>query len=355
MVPAGKGTGHDNRRPTMADVARRAGVSEAAVSYVFNDRPGVGAQRRRRILEAAEELGFRPNRVAKALRAGRTHALGLLVGEIQHPAYWEFATGAIKRAEAHGYSVFITVAGDDGRIPEAQVQALEEHQVDGLIFTTAVEADRPMLELLIRRRVPIVLFSRRLAGLEVDFVGVDEIAGGRRQVDHLVRLGHRRIGILSGPSRSSAVAERVAGNRAALRSAGLELPPAWYAEGALTPEQGYEMGQKVLGQGGPRPTALVCSSDPIALGAIDAAWDLGLRVPEDVAIVGFDDVTPGASRPIQLTTVRAPRAEMGALAMNLLLERVQDDRLDAREVILPSELVVRRTCGAPLASPLSQA
>jgi LacI family transcriptional regulator len=337
---ADKGGRQRRRRgPTLADVARRAGVSQATVSYVLNGRPGVSEPRRLEVLRAARELGFRPNRAAQALRGGASRVFGVLLGELSNPAYWDFSASVIETAAEHDYQVLLAYAGDVAK--EDQVRALLAHQVDGLIVTTAVEDDRPLLRELSLRDVPFVLAQRDMPGFPADFVGIDQEAGARAVVEHLLSLGHRDVGILSGPQRSDTILTRVAAYRAALVAAGIEPGDIRFAEGESTQESGYTMARAMLRSPARRPSALVCANDLIALGAIDAAWDLGLAVPGDVAIVGFDDVSLAAARPIQLTSVRVPRLDVGRAAIHLLLERLADPELPPRRVVLPHRVIVR--------------
>lgn len=332
------------RRPTLADVARRAGVSTATVSYVLNGRPGVREDRRLAVLRAAGELGFRPNLMAKALRRGRSHVFGLLLGELSNPLYWDFAQSVMDTAARHDRHVLFAHTGDEAK--DAEARELVDHQVDGLIVTTAVEADRPLLQELALRQVPVVLASRALPGRTADYVGVDQRAAAREIAEHLLALGHRTFGIVGGPSSSASIVARVETYRETVDAAGRSRHPAWEREGPPTQAAGYEMAREVLGDPGHRPRALLCANDLLALGAIDAAADLRLRVPEDVAIVGFDDIAMASARPIGLTSVGVPQEEMGRVAVELLLERIEHPEQPPREVVLPHRLVVRRTSGA---------
>jgi LacI family transcriptional regulator len=339
-MDADKGGQRRRRRgPTLADVARRAGVSEATVSYVLNGRPGVSEGRRLEVLRAARELGFRPNRVAQALRGGASRVFGVLLGELSNPAYWDFSASVIETAAEHDYQVLLAYAGDVAK--QDQVRTLLAHQVDGLIVTTAVEEDRPLLHELSLREVPFVLAQRDFPGFPADFVGIDQEAGAREVVEHLLALGHRRVGILSGPRRSDTIRARIAAYREALAAAGIEPDATPFAEGEATQPSGYAMARAMLRRRSRRPTALACANDLIALGAIDAAWDAGLAVPAGVAITGFDDVSLAAARPIQLTSVHVPRLEVGRVAIHLLLERLADPELPPRRIVLPHRVMVR--------------
>ncbi|TAM57541.1 LacI family transcriptional regulator [bacterium] len=347
---------HDNRtsaqhlaRPTLIDVARAAGVSIATVSYALNGRPGVGAETRRRVLELAAALGFRPNRLARGLRSGRAHVLGLLISDVANPTYTEIASAVVNEAAAIGYHVFLSHEGVHGELKRQQAEALLDQRCAGLIFTSVVEGDRPLLARIRASGVPVVQVIRKIDGVGADFIGTDEEAAGYRAAAHLLALGHRCIAMAAGPRVSSASRLRAAGVRRALAAAGLAIPAPWYSEGDLNVESGYALCAQMLSQG-PPPTALVCGNDVMALGSMDAIIDAGLRIPGDVAVVGFDDMALASSRLIELTTVRSPHAEIGRRAVQRLLERIERPELPAREILLEEHLIVRRSSGGQRAA-----
>lgn len=331
-------------RATLVDVAKRAGVSSATVSYVMNGRDGVGAGTRARVLEVANELGFRPNRLASGLRTGQMRVLGLVLADITNPFYPELAGGVIAAAAAAGFTVFLSHDGADGGLDAVEVEALCDHRCAALIFTSLLASDGPLLAEVVPRDVPIVQVVRRIPDLVADYVGIDDRAGAREAARHLVGLGHRDIALLPGPHTSSASAERTVGYREALAEAGLEPGPERVVECTLTLESGYRAAERLLAA---PPEAVLCGNDLIALGAIDAFVDHGLRVPADVSVVGYDDIWFASSRLVQLTTVRHPRHVMGETAVSLALDRLADGALAPREVILPHEFVTRRTTAPP--------
>ena len=203
--------------------------------------------------------------------------------------------------------------------------------------------DGPLVSQIVPADVPIVQTIRRAPDLAGDFVGIDDRRGAREAAQHLVELGHRDVALLTGPSRSSASTERSLGFLDALADAGIEPEPSRVVECQLTVEAGYGGATRLLANRAAPPGALVCGNDLIALGAIDALFDHGLSVPDDVSVVGYDDIWFASSRLVQLTTVRQPRDEIGRVAVSLALERLRDSAIGAREVILPHEFVVRRT------------
>jgi LacI family transcriptional regulator len=337
----------DATRVTLADVARRAGVSIATVSYALNGRAGVGEETRAHVLRIAEEVGFRPNRLASGLRTGQTRVLGLVLADITNPFYPEIAGGVIAAAAEAGYEVFLSHSGVEGELDVESVRALCDQRCAALIFTSLMATDGPLIVDVLSTGVPLVQVVRRVAGVETDFVGIDDRAGAREAAQHLLDLGHRELAMLLGPLDSSASNERALGFREALAAAGIEPDPARLVECQLTVAAGYEAAKRLLAAGGAPPQAVLCGNDLIALGAIDALADHGLSVPDDVSVVGFDDIWFSSSRLVQLTSVRQPRDAMGRAAVSLALARLADPEIAARDVILPHELVVRRTSAAP--------
>ena len=328
------------RRPTITDVARRARVSPAAVSYVLNGQPGVGEVSRRRVLEAAEVLGYRRNRLARGLRDGRTHVLGLLLANIANPFYPEIAAGVIAVAAQSGYQVFLSHTGEDQEQQLREVQALSDHGCDGLIFTSVTEANAKMLRELLKAGPYFVQAVRRVRGIAADYVGIDNESAGRDVMRHLIAFGHTDIAVIAGPLASSASRGRYQGMLEVLTEAGLTLAPERFAESTLTREDGYAAANRLL-RTLKRPTAIACGNDMIALGAIDAAMDAGLRVSADLAVTGFDDMSFASSRMVNLTTISQPLREIGSTSVELLTSRLRDPSQPPREVILPHRLIVR--------------
>ncbi|MGH3001111.1 MAG: LacI family DNA-binding transcriptional regulator [Gaiellaceae bacterium] len=330
-------------RATLADVARRAGVSIATASYVMNERDGVGERTRAHVLQIAKEVGFRPNRLASGLRTGQSRVLGLVLADITNPFYPDIAGAVIAAAAEAGYEVFLSHCGVDGRLDGDEVRALCDHQAATLIFTSLMVTDGALIADVVPPGVPIVQTIRRVPGLAADFVGIDDRAGAREAARHLVDAGHREIALLTGPSGSSASAERTQGFLEVLAEAGIEPGPERIVECRLTVEAGYDGAARLLAAAGGAPGAVLCGNDLIALGAIDAFFDHGLAVPGDVSVVGYDDIWFASSRLVQLTTVRQPREEIGRAAVSLALDRLADGQVEPRDVILPHELVERRT------------
>jgi len=341
----GRGSGY--RRPTIADVARESGVSVAAASYALNGLPGVSEASRARVMAAAKAVHFHPNSLARSLRQGMSPVLGLLLADIANPYYPEIASGVISEASSRNHQVFLTHTGLRNELEASAVAALLSHRCAGLIFTSVVEAGRSIIEDLLDRGVPFVQVVRRLDSLPADFVGIDDQSAAREIATHLLSYGRERPVILNGPAESSASRDRLAGYRHALDSDSVVPLHPELLDGELTRESGYIRATVALEAGDTLPDAFICGNDMIALGAMDAVSKQGLRIPRDVAIVGYDDMAFASSPLLALTTVRVPRQEMGRAAIRALFERMADPTLPPRTFILPHRLVVRRTCGKP--------
>ncbi len=334
------------KRVTISDVAKSAGVSVAAVSYALNGRPGVSEASRARILAAADAISFRPNSLARSLRKGKSPVVGLLLADIANPYYPEIASGVITGAASKDYQVFLAHTGLRGEVHGTAVAALLEHQCAGLIFTSAVEDVRPIFAELLELGVPFVQAVRRLEPIAADFVGIDDRSAARELATHVLELGRTRPVILNGPAESSASQDRLAGFRDALKDHSITSLHPELVNGELTRESGASRTDLLLEAGDQAPDALICGNDMIALGALDALAERGLRSPADVAVVGYDDMSFASSASLQLTTVEVPRHDMGETAAALLFERMLDPSIPARKVILPHRLIVRRTCGS---------
>jgi DNA-binding LacI/PurR family transcriptional regulator len=329
--------------PTIHDVAARARVSKSLVSMVIRGVPGVSDRRRQAVLRAARELGYRPNAVARSLVQQRSHALGVLLSDMHNPYFAELVDGIQDAAEARGYrALFIT----GNRMPRREAEAIEtmlELRVDGLILAAPVVS--PAEVAVASRLVPVVLVSRATRAQSVDSVTNDDRAGGILAVDHLVSLGHRRIAHIDGGSRAPGADARRTGYLTAMRRSGLGRH-ARVVRGSYTEEGGAEGVRAVLARG-MVPTALFVANDLAAVGALHALEASGLRVPADVSLVGYDNTSLAGLGHIDLTTIDQPRRTMGGMAVSLLLERMNDGRGEARHIVLPPHLVVRRTTAAP--------
>lgn len=335
------------RRATILDVARRAGVSPATVSRVLNGRPHVRPQVQDAVGRAVAALRFRPDPVARSLVGGGSRTLGLIVADITNPFYAETAKAIVETARGRGHMVVLCNTDNLPRLQAEQIRMLREQRVEGIILGSVHRRD-PAAEELVASGFPCVMYNRRLASQAGTFVVLDNVRGAEEVTRHFIELGHRRIAFLAGPPSFSTAAERLTGYRRALAHAGIPFDRRLVRQGQFKAELAYQAARELLQQR-PRPTAIVAGNDLTALAVLDAAARLGVRVPEDVGVSGFDDIELAGSERIQLTTVGQQKAEMGRLAVNYLLELVEARdglRRDPIHHVLPPTLVVRRSCGA---------
>lgn len=334
------------KRFTIADVAREAGVSTQTVSRVLNDKAELNPSTRRRVVGVIERLGYSPNSVARSLVTNRTYAIGLTVPDICNPFFPDIARGAEDTAREHGYEVFLCNTIEDPDREEAVLRALENRKVDGAIVCSSRLPDAKLHPWLARQRAA-VLVNRPAPAEVAGSVRMDDAAGTTRAVGHLLGGGRRVIGFLSGPPRSHSRAERTRGYEAAVLEAGVGPEADLVVPCDPTVEGGYAAARALLAARSDTD-GLVCYNDLAAVGALRACAELGKSVPADVAVVGCDGIMISGLVSPALTTLRAPKYEIGAQAVGMLLKQIAGDR-EQPEVVLQPELVVRDS--APQGTP----
>ena len=331
------------QRVTMADVAREAGVSLMTVSRVINDKGEVSAATRQRVLDIVERRGYRPSGIARGLVTQRTGTLGLVVPDISNPFFSEVTRGAEHEAYAAGYNVFLCNTEEETGRELAVLESLEEKRVDGVVLCSS-RLDNGQLGKALAHHPAVVLANRRLeptnGGNEVGVVVLADMAGGQMATQHLLDSGHQTVGFLAGPTASSSGRLRAKGYCAALAAAGLPHNPEWTRHCTPTVQGGREIARELL-VAQPQLTALFCYNDLVAVGALQACIDLERRVPDDLSVVGFDDIPLAALVTPPLTTCRTPRYELGANAMRLLLDHIEGCPGDCTDIVLHPELIVR--------------
>jgi LacI family transcriptional regulator len=326
-------------RVTIADVAREAGVSLMTVSRVVNDKADVSQATRQRVLQVVERLGYRPSSIARGLATRRTGTLGLVVPDVANAFFANVARGAESHAYARGYNVFLCNTDEDSQREEEVLQSLEEKRVDGVVLCSS-RLDDSELSLQLRRFPVLVLVNRLLESDDVCTVLVDDKAGGRLATDHLLSAGHQAVGFLAGPPLSHSGRQRKAGYRAALTAAGWPYNADLVQHCSPTVQGGHQAARELL-VAHPRLTALFCYNDLVAVGALQACAELGRRVPDDLAVVGYDDIPLANLVTPPLTTCRVPRYKLGELAMQLLLDQIDGSSDQHERVVLQPELIVR--------------
>jgi len=330
---------------TIRDVARAAGVSTATAARALGGYGHSSPAARRKVSESARSLGYRPNVVARALVSRATTTVGLVVGDIENPFFAAAARGLADVMDAHGYTVLLANADEDAGRERRAVDALRARQVDGMVVVPAPEAAPEHLAELVSAGVPLVLLDRVVVGVDADSVLARNGAGARAAVAHLAGLGHRRIGVVSDSPEITSSAERIQGYRQALRAAGITPDPGLVSIGGPTRDDGEAAALRLLDRPD-RPTAVFTANNFMTVGALRAARSLGLRIPEDVALVGFDDLDWTTLVQPPVTVVRQPVADLGRVAGERLLRRLEGDDSPPRRIRLATSLIVRGSCGA---------
>ncbi|MDR5703272.1 MAG: LacI family DNA-binding transcriptional regulator [Armatimonadota bacterium] len=328
--------------PTILDVAHAAGVSPATVSRVLNSTHPVSAQTREKVLKAVKTLRYYPNALARSLLKRHTAILGVLIPDVSNPYYSVILRGIEDEARLHGYSVLVCNTDRDPSRLVQYLRTLQERRADGAIVTGG-QMDKASIGLLRETGMPVVTIGRHHASLPS--VQVDNIAAAFKATQYLISLGHRLIATITGPAGSPTSADRLEGYRRALSEAGIPLRPEYIVEGGFLAEGGYK-GTKHLFTLPSPPTAILAGNDRMAFGAIRALHEMGLRVPEDVSIVGFDDTLVAQYMVPALTTVAIPMYELGRRAAFILFTRLQRKRAPM-VVVLPTELRIRESTGPP--------
>lgn len=326
---------------TSRDVARVAGVSQATVSRALSGG-SVSAATREKILQAAKTVGYVPNLGARAMKTGRVDTVGVVVADLTNPFYPEILNALTEYLDAAGKKV--TLWNSDGPGNDAALEAINAGSIDGVIFTTVIEASAP-LRAALGKHSPVVLINRTVDALACDQVSSDNEAGGRTVAEYFVENGHRRIAFIGGPSVASTARDRRRGFANGLSAADLPLLPDLTLEGPFSHDFGYTATTRLLHSDDP-PTAIFCSNDLLAFGALDAARAQGVSVPESIWIVGYDDIAMSSWPAFDLTTVHQPSRVMARAGAQALLDRIDDPTAPYKTLTFRSHLVLRGTAGA---------
>lgn len=327
---------------SIRDVARRAGVSVGTVSNVLNHSEKVAASSVERVHAAIAELGYVRNDAARLLRAGRSSTVGLVVLDIRNPFFSDIARGAELAAAELGLSVLLGNSNEDTTREAGYLDLFEEQRVRGVLISPYREIG-PRLAQLRDRGTPAVLVDRRSSDPRFSSVSVDDEVGGHLAATHLIETGRRRIAYVGGPLDMRQISDRLHGARLAAETAGLAIEV--LGAGASTVATGREAGLAIAARpASERPDAVFAANDMVALGVLQGlVADRTVRVPDDIAIVGFDDIDFAASAAVPLSSVRQPREEMGETALRILAEEADDPSLAPRQVVFAPELVVRES------------
>lgn len=337
------------------DVAKRAGVASVTVSRYLNGTAPVGAEARRKIESAVRDLGYVPNALAQSLKSRATHTIGLVVTDVTNPFFTSIARGVEDVAQEAGFSVILCNSDEDAEKQAVYLAVLRRKRVDGLLIAPASDDGRAIVEWG-RTCGPVCILDRTIERLEVRSSGIDTVRSdsvepAEQLVCHLISHGHRRIAIVTGPLDVSTARARLQGYRHALDKAGIDYDPVLERDGAYTFESGYEATRSLLAVPRP-PTAIFAANNFLTIGVLAVLRDRRLLVPEDVAVVGFDEIPQIALATPFLTVAAQSATAIGRQGATLLLRRVralrgQEASAPGQELVLGTELIIRRSCGCP--------
>jgi DNA-binding LacI/PurR family transcriptional regulator len=331
-------------RVNIRRVAHEAGVSTQTVSRVLNNRPDVSSETRQRVQQIIAQLGYRPNAIARSLSSQRTRTLGLITADFTDYFFAQVIAGAEVEARKHGYRFML---GSTERNPQDEpeyIRLLTDHHVDGILFARpSTEPDSRHLVDMLRDGVPVVTTAYHLPGEPLTVIDVDNVDGGQQATRCMLERGHRRIAMISGPATWKSVIDRTQGCTLALEAAGIPFDPRLVVEGDWSFHSGYHAAQALLSRRRPF-TAIFAHNDQMAIGALRALREAGRSVPEDVSIVGYDDIPVAEYCTPPLTTIRQPMQEVGALATRLLVQAIEEPGAPKGEVLLKTELIERGSC-----------
>lgn len=341
LIPQSDFSEGSSMKATIYDVAKEAGVSIATISNAINGKGKVSKKRREQILKIIEQLNYQPSVIASALMGKKTFTLGLLIPDISNPFFAEIARAIEDQAHHSGYSVIICSTDNKDERVERYISLLEQKSVDGIIIGTGIEN----LDILLRlqtRSVPFVMIARETAALAVDTVVADDYIGGILAAQHLTELGHRQLAILCENLKVSSSRERIRGFKQGLMEMNIPFDDNNIVTCEYLVEEGRRGAYELLHRP-EKPTAIFCCNDLLAIGAMQVAKQIGIKVPDDLSIVGFDDtILAGVTDP-PLTTIAQPIERMGKQAFNLLIDNLMNSESVKQRIVLRPELIIRHS------------
>lgn len=335
---------------TLEDIAKQAGVSRSTVSRVVNNHPNVSDKVRKHVLEVIRHTGFQPNSAARALASQRSWTIGLLLPHsvsffFTDPYYPHLTKGIAQACNQYGYTLALFLVSTKEDEEQILPRILRRGLLDGIIIQSGHHGDQAIIGRIVDAKKPLVVAGRPYRLDNVSFVDVDNIGAARGAVEHLIRLGYRRIATITGPKASTVGIDRKEGYLSAMKANHLDVDPALIVEGDFTEASGYAVMQSLLPA---KPEAVFAASDIMAIGAMRAIQEAGLQVPENIAFIGFDDLPLANLSSVPLTTVRQPVVQFGAKTVEVLIDLIEKGIEPHRHVVMDTELFVRETCGAKL-------
>jgi LacI family transcriptional regulator len=332
---------------TLEDIAKQAGVSRSTVSRVVNDFPNVREDVRRRVLDVIQKTGYHPNAAARTLASQRSWTLGLVLPHsvsqfFTDPYYPHLTKGIAQACNEHNFTLALFLVGNKEDEKKIFTRVTRNGLLDGVLVQSGHHGDQQIIGHLVDAEIPQVVIGRPFRFDNVSYVDVDNVNAAYNAATHLIRLGYQRIATISGPTHSTVGLDRTEGYTKALTERGYEIDQSLMVEGDFTEAGGYYAMQKLLPA---KPDAIFAASDVMAIGAMRAVRDAGLRVPNNIAFVGFDDIPLATMSDIQLTTIRQPVIQFGIRAVELLIDLIENGIQPPRHIIMNTQLIIRDSCG----------
>jgi len=330
---------------TIYDIAKLAGVSPATVSRALNQKGQVKEETRKKILEIAEELNYSPNYLARSLKKKRTFTIALIISDVTNPFFTTLARGVEDKASDQGFNTIFCNTDEDPAKEKEYIDLMLKKRVDGLVVASCSNGDT--LRGLKEKEVPVVLVDRKIEDFDGDSVVGDSKEAAYELIRHLTEVhGFREIAMITGPVTISTSKDRVAGYQRALQEAGIPVKPEWIMMGSYKEDFGYQIATRFFSEKKKLPQAVFAGNNFIAIGIVRAARERGIKIPEDLALVVFDDLESASLLYPFLTVAKQPAYTMGSLATQFLLERIEKRGIrEKREVVLKVETIIRRSCG----------
>ncbi len=332
---------------TLEEIARLSGVSRSTVSRVINQKPNVSQDVRKRVLEVVQETGYHPNLAARTLASKRSWMIGLLLPRsvssfFSDPYFPRLTQGVAQGCNQNDFTLALFLLGNKEDEEKIFPRVSRKGMLDGILIQSGQVGDQ-LIERLVTANLPVVVIGRPFHSEEVSFVDVDNITGASNAVSHLIRLGYQRVGTITGLPGSAETMDRLEGYKRALLRRARNVEQELIAEGDFTEAGGYYGMQQLLPA---KPDAVFAASDLMAIGAMRAVREAGLKIPDDVAFIGFDDVPIATYSDLQLSTIRQPIARFGLTAVETLIDLIENGVEPTRRIIMDTELIIRDTCGA---------
>jgi LacI family transcriptional regulator len=327
---------------TIHDIAKRAGVSVSTVSRVMNGKPDVRQATQDKVNAAIKELKYRPNTVARGLVLQRSNVIGFIASDITNPNFPGMARGVVARAREYGYSVMIFDTFRDSEVEKEAINLLRSRQVDGIILNFG-EVNTDELEKLKKEKFPVVQVYRKTPRSAISTIAIDNVESGYNAVSYLLNLGHRRIGHITPGVKTQSGIERLEGYRKALKEREIPFEEELVIQGNNTSDSGRECMEQLLALDNP-PTAVFAAHDMMALGAYDAVFSAGLSIPEDISVVGHDNIPVASLVRPKLTTVDTAKGELGKAGIDLLIREIENEAPISEEKVFSTELLIRESC-----------